>query len=258
MPSIFQAVVLGIIEGVTEFLPISSTGHLIAAGALLKLPNSEFMKSFEVVIQLGAILAIVVLYARRLLVDWPLLKKVAVAFLPTGALGLLFYKIIKQYLLGNVAVVIGALAIGGVVLIVFERLVRKQEVAPKSLGEMSYRQAVIIGLSQAVAMIPGVSRSGATIVGSMALGFSRESAVEFSFLLAIPTMAAASGLDVIKNYKELLVPEGRLVLAVGFIVSFVVALGVVKWLLRYVRSHSFQVFGIYRIVAALALWWFIF
>ena len=260
MPSIFQTIILGIVEGVTEFLPISSTGHLIIAGVLLHLPNSEFMKSFEVVIQLGAILAVVVLYARRLLVNWALFKKVVVAFVPTAALGLLFYKIIKTYLLGNVMVVMWSLLIGGVVLLVFESWIAKRAATAKSgqsVAELNYKQAVEVGFFQSISMIPGVSRSAATIVGAMVVGASREAAVEFSFLLAIPTMVAASGLDLLKNYHQLLAGGGFGVLGIGFVTAFVVALFVVQWLIRYVQSNSLRVFGVYRIVLAIGIWFLV-
>ncbi len=257
MPSIFQAIILGIVEGVTEFLPISSTGHLIVAGALLRLPNSTFLKSFEVVIQLGASLAVIVLYAKRLLVSFDLFKKVAVAFVPTAVIGLLLYKIIKTYLLGNLIVVMWLLAIGGVILLMFESWEAKRTAVRQKVAELSYKQAVAVGFFQAISIIPGVSRSAATIVGAMLVGATREAAVEFSFLLAIPTMVAASGLDIVKNRHELLVGGGFGVLGIGFVVSFVVALFVVKWLIKYVQTNSLQLFGAYRIVLAMGIWWLI-
>ena len=175
--SAFQALVLGIVEGLTEFLPISSTGHLILAAKLLGLAQTEFQKSFEIVIQLGAIGAVVLLYWRQFLVPG-VLARVLVAFLPTGAIGLAFYRLAKTYLLGNESVVLLALFLGGVILIAFEVLHREPERAVADVKSITYLQAIIIGFFQAVAIIPGVSRSGATIVGGLAMGLNRETIVE--------------------------------------------------------------------------------
>jgi undecaprenyl-diphosphatase len=246
--SFLQALILGIVEGITEFLPISSTAHLILASSLLHIAESDFTKSFEIIIQLGAILAVVVLYWRKLL-DVELLKKAIVAFIPTGILGLTVYKIVKGYLLGNVYVVLGALLIGGIVLIAFKGLERdtRDEI---DFSQITYKRALLIGLFQSIAMIPGVSRSAATIVGGSAIGVSKRTIVEFSFILAIPTMAAASGLELLKGYKALV---GHFdVLGVGFVVSFVTALFAIKSFLGYIKRHSFAAFGWYRIVLAVA------
>ncbi len=254
--SILHAVILGIVEGITEFLPISSTGHMILAGEILKIPSTEFVKSFEIVIQLGAILAIVVLYFRTLTTNWAALKKVAAAFIPTTIVGLILYKIVKQFLLGNAMVVVWALVIGGIVLIVFEKTYREKDSATVEVGKISYRQAVIIGLCQCLAMIPGVSRSAATIVGGLALGLRRQTIVDFSFLLAVPTMLAAGALDIYKS-ADSFVGTDWLPLVVGFVVSFVVALGVVKWLLKFIQKNNFVGFGIYRIIIGVVFWLFI-
>ncbi len=257
MLTFLQAAILGVVEGLTEFLPISSTGHLVLATAILKIQESEFVKSFEIIIQLGAILAVVAIYFRKLF-SWELIKRLLVAFLPTGILGLILYKSVKHYLLGNSMVVTAALFIGGIVLLVFERWAAKRGAAEnktvlQEIETISYRHAFVIGLCQSVAMIPGVSRSAATIVGAMLLGHDRRVAVEFSFLLAIPTMLAASGLDIIKNYS-LFTTETVPVLAVGFAVSAITAFIAVTWLLKYVRTHTFKPFGVYRIVLAAAVW----
>lgn len=241
-----QSILLGIVEGVTEFLPISSTGHLILASSLLGLVENEFTKSFEIAIQLGAILAVVALYWKKFF-DIDLLKKLFVAFLPTGILGLLFYHLVKTYLLGNTLVVLTSLFIGGLVLIGFEAWRAGKDGA---VTELSYRQAFLVGLFQSVAMIPGVSRSGATIIGGLALGVSRATIVEFSFFLAVPTMLAATGLDLLKSGLDFTTHEWLLLL-VGAAVSFVVALAAIRWLLAYVRRHSFSVFGVYRILLAI-------
>ncbi len=258
MITFLQALVLGLVEGITEFLPISSTGHLILTARLLQIAESDFLKSFEIVIQLGAILAIVILYAQRLLADKGLLKRVAVAFVPTGILGLLLYKIIKQYLLGNALVVVVALALGGLGLIIFERWYerRTRVVVAKPLDQMTWRDAVLVGCAQSLAMIPGVSRSAATIVGGMTLGYSRAAIVEFSFLLAVPTMAAATGFDLLKNYSLFSVSQIG-ILAVGFVMAFVTALVVVRWLTGFVKQHTFEAFGWYRLALA-GLYWLVF
>lgn len=244
-----HAVMLGIVEGITEFLPISSTGHLILVGKLLGIPDGSLAKTFDVVIQLGAILAVVVLYFRELF-KWEMIKKLAVAFLPTAVIGLAFYKIIKTYLLGNVWVVLGALLIGGIALIIFERWYAKKVLVVPSKESMSYRDAFWVGVAQAIAIVPGVSRSAATIVGGLSLGLSRKTIVQFSFLLAVPTMAAATGLDLLKNYELFSLADMKTI-ALGFVISFVVALVIIKWFIRYVQKHNFEIFGWYRIALSI-------
>ncbi len=253
--TVFESVLLGIVEGVTEFLPVSSTGHLILVSTLLGISQTEFAKSFEIAIQSGAILAVVVLYWKSFF-NWPLLKKVATAFLPTALIGLLLYKTVKTYLLGNEWVVLGALFVGGVALIAFEKFHGEREGA-HDLSSLSYRNAALIGVAQAVAIIPGISRSAATILGGLSLNLSRVAIVEFSFLLAVPTMAAATGLDLFKTSASFSSHEWIL-LGIGFAVSFFVALAAIRWLLRYVRGHSFVAFGIYRIILSVAFAAFLF
>ncbi len=252
--TLLQALVLGIVEGLTEFLPISSTGHLILAAKLLGLTQTDFQKSFEIVIQLGAIGAVVVLYWRSFLRP-KLLAKVIAGFIPTGVIGLGLYPLVKTYLLGNEMVVLGALAVGGLVLILFELWHREPPGAVGDVNSITYRQAVCIGLFQALAIVPGVSRSGATIVGGLAIGLKRETIVEYSFLLAVPTMLAATGLDLFKNASSFSAAQSG-VLAVGFIASFIVAMASIKFLLAFVRTRTFIPFGIYRLaVAAVFLLW---
>jgi undecaprenyl-diphosphatase len=244
--TLFDAAVLGLVEGITEFLPISSTAHLMFASALLGLPQSAFIKSFEVAIQLGAILAVVALYWRKFL-DMRTLARLGVAFAPTAAVGLALYPFIKGALIGNTPVALLALGAGGAALIAFE-YAKKGAPEPEP-RELSFRQAALVGLAQAAAVVPGVSRSAATIVGGLALGVSRRTIVEFSFLLAVPTMGAATALDLYKNAGEFSRADWGAVGA-GFAVSFVVALISIRWLLKFVRTHDFTSFGIYRMLAA--------
>lgn len=251
-----HALVLGAVEGLTEFLPVSSTGHLILASELLRVPETEFLKSFEIAVQLGAILAVLAVSWKRLLLDRKIFLRVAAAFIPTAIFGLLLYTTVKTHLLGNASVVVWALVLGGVALIALEKLFKASDAPKKELSSMSYKDAVAIGLAQSVAMIPGVSRSAATILGGLGLGWSRAAVVEFSFLLAIPTMAAATGLDLLKSGLTFGASEYGL-LAIGAVVAFAVAYTSVKWFLAYVRSNDFVAFGVYRVVAGLAYWFFI-
>jgi undecaprenyl-diphosphatase len=245
----WHALLLGVVEGVTEFLPVSSTAHLILTADALHLTGSEFLKSFEIIIQLGAILSVIVLYWRRFL-DWEVLKKLAVAFVPTGVIGLAMYKVVKQ-LLGSVEVVLWTLLIGGVALIVFERFKRYADRDP-DFSEITYRKALLIGLFQAIAIVPGVSRSAATIVGGSLIGISKRTIVEFSFMLAVPTMLAATGLELIKGYGALAGHLGTL--AIGFVVSFIVAILAIKSFLAYLKRRDFSAFGWYRIIVAVAFY----
>src|SRR5581483_4251869 len=221
----------------TEFLPISSTAHLILASRLLGLEQTEFQKSFEIAIQLGAILSVILLYWRKFL-NPQVLARVITAFIPTGVIGFALYKVVKNYLMDSEGIVLWALFLGGVLLIVFELLHRESDDAVADVEAIPYAKCVGIGLFQSISMIPGVSRAGATIV-------------EFSFLLAVPTMLAATLYDLYKNAATF-VPGEFGVLAAGFVSSFVVALIAIKFLLAYVRTNTFIPFGIYRILIAAA------
>ncbi len=244
------ALILGIVQGISEFLPISSTGHLILASHLMGLRHTEFLKSFEIAIQAGTILSVVVLYWRSLLVDFEVIKRLAVAFLPTGVLGLTLYRLIKGYLLGSETVVLCSLLVGGILIVAFERWYREGEGATGDIRAMSYRNALIVGLFQSIAMIPGVSRSAATILGGLLLGLKRKTIVEFTFLLAVPTMLAATGYDLIKSGSQFSPGEVQYLL-IGFVTAFVVALLSIKFLLRFIKTHTFIPFGIYRIVVVI-------
>ncbi|MDD4988843.1 MAG: undecaprenyl-diphosphate phosphatase [Candidatus Pacebacteria bacterium] len=252
----FSALILGIVEGFTEFLPISSTAHLILVSKLIGISQDNFVKTFEIAIQSGAILAVIILFWKKF-TNIENLKKIVVAFIPTGIIGLALYKIVKTYLLGNIPVVLSALLLGGIILIIFEKKFKeKTGTSVKNIQDMSYKQSAYVGLYQAIAIIPGVSRSGATILGGMLLGISRETIVEFSFLLAVPTMLAATGLDLLKNLHAFSSAQFG-TLGLGFIASFVTAIIGIKFLLDYIRKHSFSAFGVYRIIIAI-LFFFVF
>ena len=255
---------LGIVEGLTEFLPVSSTGHLILASALLGYDADQW-KIFNVVIQLGAILAVVALYwrtfaavlgglARREAASWRFLRNILIAFLPAAVIGLALHKQIEA-LLGDPTIVAVALIVGGIAILVIERLVKRADVA--GIAEMPADRALGIGLIQCLAMVPGVSRSGATILGALSLGVERRTAAEFSFFLAIPTMLGATVLELVKNRHAIASGAiGGLDMIVGAAVAFVVAIIVVRGFVAFVSRHGFGPFAWYRIVAgSAALMW---
>lgn len=241
---IFEAVMLGVLEGLTEFLPISSTGHLILASKLLGIEQTDVHKTFEVSIQLGSIMAVIFLYFKKLLSDTVLIKKLAVAFLPTGVLGFLLYKHIKALFVPETVAFM--LIIGGLVFIAIEYFYKNKEHSVHSIDTISYKQALLIGFAQSLSMVPGTSRSGATIIGGLLSGLDRKTAVEFSFLLAVPTMIIATGYDIVKNFSSF-DPSDVSNLAVGFISAFIVALVAIKWFLKFVAKFNFIPFAVYRI-----------
>lgn len=245
---IINAFILGVIEGFTEFLPISSTAHLILASKFLNISATEFVKSFEIIIQLGAILAVIFLYWKSFL-KWEIIKRLVVAFIPTGVIGLLLYKIIKTYLMGNLSVVLSALMIGGAIIIIFEKKFHSKKEAESEITKITYKDCLTIGLFQALAVVPGISRSASTIIGGLLLGLNRKTIVEFSFLLAVPTMLAATLFDLYKNVDGFSWNQMGF-LGIGFITAFITALISIKFLLAYIRKSSFTVFGIYRMVIA--------
>ena len=256
------AVILGVIEGLTEFIPVSSTGHLILATELLGF-DADKWSAFNVIIQLGAILAIVVLYwrtfwavleglLRRQAMSWRFVRNILIAFLPSAILGFLLINRIEA-LLGNGLVVAIALVLGGVAILVIERIVKPGEIV--GVAEMPVRTVVGVGLIQCLSMIPGVSRSGATILGGLSLGVERRTAAEFSFFLAIPTMLGATTLELVKHRDTLMAGASGVgfgTVAVGFVVSFIVAIVVVKAFVHYISRHGFAPFAWYRIVVGLA------
>ena len=258
-----ESVILGVVEGITEFLPVSSTGHLILASSLLGIAQTNFHKTFEIAIQFGAICSVLALYWRSFL-NIEIVKKLFIAFIPTAAVGALLYSFIKMYLLGNERVVIISLFLGGIALIAFEMFYKKRNneqfaIANSSshIKNITYQQSFLIGVAQTVAIIPGVSRSAATILGGLLLGIPRVTVVEFSFLLAVPTMLAATALDLWNTSAAFTRPE-LVSLLLGFVTSFFVALLSIKFLLGYIRKHTFIPFGIYRIGAALLFFIFLF
>jgi undecaprenyl-diphosphatase len=253
---LLKGLALGIVEGITEFIPVSSTGHLVLAGDLLGF-DDEKAKVFEVFIQLGAILSVVWIYRERILVALKglpdrkearsLAMNVMMAFLPAAFLGLLTHKAIKAYLFNPITVA-GALIAGGVAILLIEKMDHRAHV--KELDGITLRQALGVGIAQCLALFPGVSRSGATIMGGLVTGFDRKIAVEFSFFLAIPTMFAATGYDLLKNLQALSAADLPLFL-VGFMTAFFSALVVIKAFLGYVSKHDFSGFAYYRIVFGL-------
>jgi len=265
MTDILSIILLGIVEGVTEFLPVSSTGHLILAGALLGYDEGRWAL-FNIVIQLGAILAVVVLYWRTF---WAVLlgliqrraesvrfvRNILIAFVPAAVIGLALRKQIEALLLQPVVVAVALIA-GGVAILLVERLAKRGDVA--GVADVPVPTAIGIGFIQCLAMIPGVSRSGATILGALSLGVERRTAAEFSFFLAIPTMLGASVLELVKHHDTLSAANGVGLggIALGFLVAFIVAVLVVRWFVGIVSRHGFGPFAWYRIVmGAAALAW---
>lgn len=248
----FQSIILGVVEGVTEFLPISSTAHLVISTKLLDIAQTDFIKSFEIIIQLGAILAVVWLYWKRFILNKESLKRIAIAFLPTAVVGLSLYQIFKTHLIENLNLIAWALLIGGFLMIVFDQKSSEKAGSIKQIEHISYQQCIIIGLIQSLAIIPGVSRAAATIIGGLSLGMRRKLIVEFSFLLAVPTILAATSYDLIKS-SFLLTSNQLGILVVGFLTSFIFAVVAIRFLLSYVQKHNFFWFGIYRLVIGLLL-----
>jgi undecaprenyl-diphosphatase len=266
MPILLIAIILGIVEGVTEFIPVSSTGHLILATELLGF-DAEKWSAFNVIIQLGAILAIVVLYWRTFwavleglfkgqAMSWRFVRNILIGFLPSAILGFLLINKI-ELLLGNATVVAVALMLGGVAILAIEKFAKPGEIV--GVAEMPMKTVLGVGLIQCLAMVPGVSRSGATILGGLSLGVERRTAAEFSFFLAIPTMLGATVLELAKHHDTLMAGASGVgfgTVAVGFVVSFVVAIVVVRAFVHFISRHSFAPFAWYRIVVgAGALAW---
>lgn len=244
-----NTIILSIIEGLTEFLPISSTGHLNLTRVILNIPKTEFFTTFEIFIQLGAILAVAILYFRKVAASSEIWKKVLAAFIPTGILGLVLGKFIKHFLVSNEYITLAALFLGGAALIFLELIYKEKEHHVDKIENISYLSAAIIGLCQAIAVIPGVSRSAATIVSALFLGTKRKTAVEFSFLLAVPTMLAATVFD-LKDANFSFSSSEIIFMTIGFVGSFITAVFAIRFLLEFIKNHTFIPFGIYRIILA--------
>jgi len=243
--------ILSIVEGITEFLPISSTAHLALTSKLLGLEQTDFVKSFEIFIQFGAILAVVYLYWNRIIKNRNLFIKILTAFLPTGVIGLVLYTLIKGYFLENYYIMVWALLIGGVLMLLLELYnLKTHRDKIEGIENLSNMQCVLIGIAQSLAVVPGVSRAAATILGGQALGISRKTIVEFSFLLAVPTMLFATAYDLLKNV-EIISVSNISSMIIGMVVSFFVAILSVKFLLHFIQKNNFIVFGIYRIIIAI-------
>lgn len=250
--TLFQNIIISIVEGLTEFLPVSSTGHMIIAQKILAMESTEFVKAFTVNIQFGAILSVIVLYWKRFFQTWDFYWKLLIAVLPALVIGFLLSEKIDS-LLENVMVVAVTLVLGGV----FMLFVDKWFDYPDKDQEMGWKRALKIGFFQCIAMIPGVSRSMATIVGGMSTKLTRKNAAEFSFFLAVPTMAAAGGYKLLKLIMD---PQGAAMLSdnlvallIGNVVAFLVAMGAIKFFISFLTKYGFKAFGYYRIVVGLAI-----
>ena len=254
-----QSIIIAIVEGLTEFLPISSTGHMIITEKLLHLPEDNFVKMFTVAIQLGAILAVVVLYWKKFLdfKNWQFYAKIAVGVVPALILGFLFSDSIDAMLESSTTVAISLLA-GGIILLFIDNVFKNPEIDKEE--DISFFKAIMIGIWQCIAMIPGVSRSAASIIGGMQQKLTRNAAAEFSFFLAVPTMLAATGYKLLKYYRD---HEGFSSneikqLAIGNVVAFVVALLAIKFFIGFLKKHGFKIWGYYRIVVGILLLIFIY
>ena len=248
---IFQAIIIGIIEGFTEFLPISSTGHMIVASEFLGLPQDAANKAYEVIIQFAAILAVMLIYRDKITfkkID--LWMKLLAAFMPLAIVGFIFKDQIKA--LFSIEIVAWMFIIGGIVFLVVEYFYQEQPTHIKDVEKVSYKQAMAIGFAQLFSFIPGTSRSGATIIGGLLAGLDRKASSDFSFLLAIPVMGAVSGYDLLKHYHEFAGANWS-AYVIGFVVAFVVAYATVKLFLAFIQKFSFVPFGIYRIIFGIVL-----
>ncbi len=248
---IFQAIILGIIEGLTEFLPISSTGHLIVASHWMGIEQTKANTAFEVIIQLAAILAVVFTYKDKFTLEkidmW---IKIFIAFLPIAAIGYIFSDQIKMMF--NVTIVAIMFIIGGIVFLVLEKFYKEESHTTTEVEDVTYRQAAWIGFAQIFALIPGTSRAGSTIVGALLVGLSRKASAEFSFLLALPVMITVSGYDLLKHYKDFS-DANLLALGIGFVTAFIVAYLTMLLFIKFLEKFTFVAFGIYRIVFGVIL-----
>ncbi len=244
----YEAVILGIVEGVTEYLPVSSTAHIALTSQMMGLAQNDFMNAFNIIIQIAPIFSVMIIYYHTLFQSIDIWKKLIASFIPTGTIGFLFHNQLEEMFSSN-SIVLWMIATG-VFFLVIEFLYSKREHTTHKLEEISYKQAISVGFIQALSLIPGVSRSGSTILGGMLLGMKRETAMSFSFLLAIPTMTAASGYTLLKEYNTLSF-EGITLIVIGFVVSFIVGWAAVKSFLALVSKYNFTPFGIYLIASGI-------
>ncbi|MFN4212474.1 MAG: undecaprenyl-diphosphate phosphatase [Microgenomates group bacterium] len=253
--NIFQIIILSIIEGLTEFLPVSSTAHLIVASKILNITQNNFHKLFEVFIQSGAILAVIFLYRETLFKNKKILINIFFAFIPTAFFGFLFYKIIKNIFFESLNLIVFSLIFGGIIFILIEILnAKKKIILAKENDQMIIKEALLIGFFQSFAIVPGVSRAGAVMIGMMILGFKREESAIFSFLLAVPTIFSASFFDLYKNKEILFMGEGQFfTLFLGAFFSFIFALSAVKFFISFLKKKNLIVFGLYRIILAIII-----
>lgn len=251
---IWQAFLLGIVEGLTEFIPVSSTFHLIFASQFLNIENSNFLKFFEVFIQAGGVLAVLVLYAKELWADHSLAKKVIVSFIPTAIISFLFYSTIKNFFFETNWLMLAAFILVGAIFIIYEWQIKRKAVNKKEITDINWSHSLLIGLGQSLAILPGVSRSGVVILAMMLLGYKRSQAAKYSFLLALPTICAAAGMDLFKIQLDANISSQEVnLLIIGFITSFIVALIVLRWFISFLQKNTLTSFGIYRLIVGLAL-----
>ena len=253
---IFESILLGIIEGFTEFLPISSTGHLIVASQALGIDQTHVTKAYEVIIQFAAILAVLLTYSDKFTIKKiELWKKLILAFIPIGAVGFIFSSQIKAMF--DVKIVAIMFIVGGIIFLIVEKFYTEKEHFIDDVEKVSYKQALWIGIAQIAALIPGTSRAGSTIIGAMLVGLNRKASAEFSFLLAFPVMCATTGYDLLKHYKDFS-DANLVVLGVGFVTAFIVAYLTIKLFLKFLEKFTFVAFGIYRIIfGTILLIWFV-
>jgi len=253
---IFESILLGIIEGFTEFLPISSTGHLIVASQALGIDQTHVTKAYEVIIQFAAILAVLLTYSDKFTIKKiELWKKLILAFIPIGAVGFIFSSQIKAMF--DIKIVAIMFIVGGIIFLIVEKFYTEKEHFIDDVEKVSYKQALWIGIAQIAALIPGTSRAGSTIIGAMLVGLNRKASAEFSFLLAFPVMCATTGYDLLKHYKDFS-DANLVVLGVGFVTAFIVAYLTIKLFLKFLEKFTFVAFGIYRIIfGTILLIWFV-
>ena len=250
--TLFDSLILGIIEGITEFLPISSTGHLIVASEFLGIEQTSINKAFEVIIQFAAILAVILNYPSKFTFSHiNLWTKVLIAFLPIAIIGFIFSKQVKE--LFSIEIVAWMFIIGWVIFLIVEKFYDEKTTHTLDVEDVTYKQAAWIGFAQIFALIPGTSRAGSSIIGAMLVGLNRKASAEFSFLLAFPVMCATTAYDLLKHHNEILVGANLLNLATGFVVSFIVAFLAIKLFLKFLENFTFVAFGIYRIIFGILL-----